>query len=388
MHTHSKDNIKQELFDRHIQQTIGDYPFEVDESCWTCIDKRLNQRRVKMLVLRVLGSTVAVAAFFLFVFSLTKVVKDSLPLPVDTLAQQDIIKEQQVIESLSGGKTPAMRPSETVCLVPVVTSCRKAADVLPDASASSEGREVEAGGENTPADFQADQFIDPPTPAGKCNSAYRSYTKPNESCQIRPARKWSLTATVASVAGKTGNNILCVARSAEFMTDSKAITDMEFAPPFSVGVLVHKELNQTFGVETGVMYSFLSTSYRDISYTYEASLKLHYVGIPLLLTVNLWQTHPNWRLYTSGGLTVEKGLQAELTQQLYGADKVINRKTRIDGWQWSLQLSAGISYRLAKDWEVYLEPKLSYYFDNGQPLSIRTEKSLLPGLGSGIRYVF
>lgn len=65
-----------------------------------------------------------------------------------------------------------------------------------------------------------------------------------------------------------------------------------------------------------------------------------------------------------------------------------NHRSAIDGLQWSLNLSVGVSYRLYRDWSLYLEPRYSYYFDNRQPVSYRTENMTLIGVGAGVRFEF
>lgn len=63
-------------------------------------------------------------------------------------------------------------------------------------------------------------------------------------------------------------------------------------------------------------------------------------------------------------------------------------KKGISGVQWSLNGSVGVSYRLYREWSLYLEPRISYYFNNDQPVSIRTENSVIIGLGAGFRFEF
>jgi hypothetical protein len=48
----------------------------------------------------------------------------------------------------------------------------------------------------------------------------------------------------------------------------------------------------------------------------------------------------------------------------------------------------GGEYTLAKSAAIYFEPKISYYFDNNQPLSTRTENKLIIGFEGGLRYKF
>lgn len=63
-------------------------------------------------------------------------------------------------------------------------------------------------------------------------------------------------------------------------------------------------------------------------------------------------------------------------------------RSSIAGLQWSLNLSIGVSYRFYRDWSLYLEPRYSYYFDNNQPVSYRTENMTLIGVGVGVRFEF
>ena len=53
-----------------------------------------------------------------------------------------------------------------------------------------------------------------------------------------------------------------------------------------------------------------------------------------------------------------------------------------------MYLSVGVSYRFYRDWSLYLEPRYSYYFDNNQPVSYRTENMTLIGVGAGVRFEF
>jgi len=46
----------------------------------------------------------------------------------------------------------------------------------------------------------------------------------------------------------------------------------------------------------------------------------------------------------------------------------------------------GISYRFANKMKLYVEPRLGYYFDNDQPMSIRTDRPVSVGIGAGLQY--
>ena len=123
--------------------------------------------------------------------------------------------------------------------------------------------------------------------------------------------------------------------------------------------------------------------------SYKATLGLHYLGIPVNLVVKLWD-NPNWNVYVSGGFMVEKGLRSLYHLEAYRQDehKAETVRSGIHGLQGSLNLSVGVSYRVYRDWNLYLEPRYSYYFDNNQPVSYRTENTTLIGVGAGVRFEF
>jgi len=168
-------------------------------------------------------------------------------------------------------------------------------------------------------------------------------------------------------------------------------SDIDYSLPLSFGIAVRKDINKILGVETGLTYTYLSTTMKKAGTPhYQAKQEIHYLGIPLNLVVYLWND-PKWNVYLSAGGMLEKGLKGIYTQDMYlNGQKADDTRTRssVDGVQWSLNASAGVSYSFYQGWGLYVEPRISYYFDNDQPISIRTEKSTVFGLGAGLRYKF
>ena len=167
-------------------------------------------------------------------------------------------------------------------------------------------------------------------------------------------------------------------------------SDVSYTPPLSFGITVRKDINNRFAIESGIVYTYLSSKFkqRDGEY-YDVKLDLHYLGIPLNLVTYIWNT-PKWDVYISAGGMAEKGLRSIYMQDIYEKDQIrtTTLKSDIKRLQWSLNASAGISYKFTRNWGVYFEPKFSYYFDNEQPLSIRTDKTIVVGLNAGFRYKF
>lgn len=167
-------------------------------------------------------------------------------------------------------------------------------------------------------------------------------------------------------------------------------SEADYLPPLSFGLTVRKNFSSRLGMETGLIYTYLASRFYNRGIPQEeARLQLHYLGIPFNVVVNLWE-HSRWNLYFMAGGMVEKGLQAVYSHTIYKNRQVhtISGKTSVDGLQWSVNASIGVSYRFFRDWSFYLEPRFSYYFDSNQPASIRTDKPVGAGVGGGIRYAF
>ena len=89
---------------------------------------------------------------------------------------------------------------------------------------------------------------------------------------------------------------------------------------------------------------------------------------------------------------VEKGLRMNYSQSVIQREESnsLNYSTHqsIRGLQWSLNASVGVTYKFYSDWGIYFEPRYSYFFDNNQPFSIRSENSHVFGVSGGLRYSF
>lgn len=160
-----------------------------------------------------------------------------------------------------------------------------------------------------------------------------------------------------------------------------------YLPPLSFGIRVRQMFSPCFGVEGGIAYTYLATRLSDEGAW--GNLDLHYVGIPLNALFRVWN-HSRWNLYLGMGGMAEKGIRSRYhyREEWQGTVRELSESRRIDGLQWSLNASFGISYRLYGGWNLYLEPRFSYYFDNRQPLSIRSGRPLGAGIAGGLRYDF
>jgi hypothetical protein len=86
-------------------------------------------------------------------------------------------------------------------------------------------------------------------------------------------------------------------------------------------------------------------------------------------------------LYAYAGGSVEKCVSDRYS--ILGTSIV--HKEKADGVQLSANAGIGVEFMLGKHIGMYIDPSIRYYFDNGQPKSIRTTQPLMMGFEMGFR---
>jgi len=159
-------------------------------------------------------------------------------------------------------------------------------------------------------------------------------------------------------------------------------TTPKFYVPLTLGLQVDFSLSDRFAIGTGLSYSYLVSQYDMLvdKVLYEnAYNQLHYVGIPLRFSYHVVQT-PHFGFYAAAGAAVEKCVAQ---RYVYGSNTLYEK---VGGVQWSANLGVGIEYWFVPRVGLYFDPSLVYFFDNSQPLSVRTQQPLQAKLEVGIRF--
>ena len=184
------------------------------------------------------------------------------------------------------------------------------------------------------------------------------------------------------------NAFISNSAAVDITSKSANYTRMSYSTPLSFGLLLRKDLDKTISLESGLVYTFIETKmgYGNQSIP-DDQLNLHYLGVPLNLVIKLLNSK-KWELYISGGGMLEKGLQSVYTRYTLSGSQYIRSTVTlpIDGFQWSLNSSIGTTYKFSRKFGLFFEPKISYYFKNNQPTSIRTDQPTTIGITGGIRY--
>ena len=135
--------------------------------------------------------------------------------------------------------------------------------------------------------------------------------------------------------------------------------------PIKAGVSLRIVLDERWSLLTGMNYSYLYSEFAEANSLDKTSdQKLHYLGIPVSASYNLW-SNSHAGIYVTAGGEIEKLIKGkQFIDQ--GADRkplveTVKEKRPI----FSTLASAGIEY-LATEWvSLYAEPGISYHFDNG-----------------------
>ena len=158
----------------------------------------------------------------------------------------------------------------------------------------------------------------------------------------------------------------------------RSIESIHHKQPLSFGLSVRKELRSRFSVETGVTYTYLASDIQWKGEKEQDTQKLHYIGIPLRANWHFVESQ-KVQLYLSAGGSIEKCVSA----------KIGSEHTSIHPLQLSVMGAVGAQYNLSNHAGIYIEPGLSYYFDDGSDVqTIRKENPCNFTLQAGIRLTY
>ena len=219
----------------------------------------------------------------------------------------------------------------------------------------------------------------------------------NDPLQISDDNGWGLIAAVGSSNGSSTNQISSpvnavaqrngIVRAPTVNTTILTLADFpdkSYNAPLSAGLKINKKLSKVISFESGLTYTYLQTNFKRKNAT--ATLNLHYLGIPITAQAAILNSK-KFGIYASAGAMMEKGIRSFYEQNERVGSQTITTAadTNIDGLQWSLNTSLGAKYGIFRDIDLYFEPKYSYYFDNNQPVSIRTAKKHVISLEAGLK---
>ena len=176
-------------------------------------------------------------------------------------------------------------------------------------------------------------------------------------------------------------------------TIEQTSTETLYGIPLSFGVGVRLHFSERWSLGMGLNYSLLTSKFNGkyIQVTdgvEEAPVAgnvrnvQHYIGIPINAYYDIF-SKDFIKLYAYAGGTVEKCVQNRYQVQ---ATTVINHSENVNGVQLSANAGIGVEFVLGRHVGLYIDPSLRYYFNNGQPKSIRSSQPLMLGFEAGLRF--
>lgn len=160
--------------------------------------------------------------------------------------------------------------------------------------------------------------------------------------------------------------------------------------PVSAGITVEKRWKNNWGIESGIMYTLLRSTYSTESNTQQGEQELHYIGIPVNVTYRFAQVKV-LGFYAAAGPKIDfnvSGKRTESVQNNYAKSNA-SESVRDKKPQLSLQLRLGMACTIVKHLELYVEPSLAYYIDNkGDIPALWKDKPLNFVLQFGLRTGF
>lgn len=131
--------------------------------------------------------------------------------------------------------------------------------------------------------------------------------------------------------------------------------------PLSFSVAVNKKLNTTFSVESGLTYTYLHTVFEGLSSV--SNCHWHYLGVPLRINAGLF-SYNRVRTYATVGGVMNIPLYSEARVKTFSGNPEFKSGEFKSPVVWSFSASLGLSIRLGKNVDVFLEPTLQYNFDH------------------------
>ncbi len=152
--------------------------------------------------------------------------------------------------------------------------------------------------------------------------------------------------------------------------------------PISVGVQVGWGVTECLRINTGVVYTNVSSDFINSSYntTQVTTQTLHYVGLPVNISYGFWQTKRFKTYVTVGG-------EADFNVKNHTESDGEVMASKHDRTQWSANASLGAQFDIIPQLGIYVEPGAKYYFDNGSQIeNTFKDKKLNFNLQFGLRW--
>lgn len=209
---------------------------------------------------------------------------------------------------------------------------------------------------------------------------------------------------------KTGTDLLFSApvRSAKFidlLKEENSQFYLEHNQPISLGLTISKRIAPRFSIETGLVYTYLSSRLTSASsFNIKESQRFYYLGIPFYINYTLYKAGKT-NIYLSAGAMVQKDVRGEYVSNVnipilggvsndvleifYSEPYYIKKSISQSNLQLSTHLNLGVSYPIYRKVSLYGAFGGAYYFDAGNEYrTIFSDRPFQLDLNLGVRFDF
>lgn len=416
---------------KDIHNKMTDYEADEPRGLWDDICRAKQQEeqlktvnRSKTIVWLWTKRVAAVAAMVVFVVSIGYFTKDNKEIPsssliVESIGTADTEKEEQVtslsnktreVSVVPAGNTYIGAPKEKLLVeaaMNVPTSTETTADTITVADKiTSETERQSSEGKSDAHQHNRQQHFDKSN-RGTYPNNYIAHTNINNDKSGKLSCAVFMTGGASSVLNRRYIEDISMGIGPDdadwedspllgilLYNQGKEIkTDIKHRLPIRAGVSFAYKINERLSLESGVTYTNLTSDMRSgsDSHYFTGEQTLHYIGIPL----NMRYKIISWKgieLYSSSGLLAEKCLSGSQNKEYILNNKVEKKETqnlKEKPFQWSVNASAGLQYNISPSIGLYVEPGISYYFNDGTSIkTIYKDKPFNFNLNLGLRFTF
>lgn len=385
-------------FDRIVRSVMENAEEEVPARVWSSVSRQIGRTGVVALNWkRIAGGAAAAAAIVagVFIFGTTTINQ--------TNTETDLVANQSVSNAADSPVAERIISAESApALLAQAAPVSRAMDAEPVsmeefiAGPQAEGRDAVSESNAEMGYGRASQTGENPVEGPVSNAdpfAQMAYED-----NLRPSRRgisFKVGGDVSTNSDATGLGYSVLSRKGN---RNQSITQLSkestYAVPVSFGVGVRIPLRDKWSLETGLTYSFLERTFTGIYKEIEGGMvvntvnadirnTLHYAGIPVTFNYDIVSGQKTL-FYAYAGGAVEKAFINRYSIPSSGS--TITYSESVSGVQLSAAAGIGVSF-LVTDWlGIYIDPSLRYYFDCGQPVSIRTQQPFTMNLEMGFRF--
>ena len=172
--------------------------------------------------------------------------------------------------------------------------------------------------------------------------------------------------------------------------DDKILRTSHHQMPVTWSLSVKYKLNHSWGLETGLNYSKLTSEFEmgEDGNKIEQRQTIHYLGIPVKGLFNIYGGKA-WSIYGSAGMVTEMPVYAPLYSNYYvhGLYETGEKTTIRAPWQFSTTFGLGMQYHLTPNIGIFAEPSLQYFIPVHTDIeTYHTEHPFTFSLPLGIRF--